>query len=103
VDSRALIAIALAACAGPRPEIDASTVAVAPDRPGVQRVTIDLANRSGGHGEVELQITLRGASGGCIRASQQVELDAHEQLRIYVDVPAPPESYTVDVRSEYPD
>jgi hypothetical protein len=105
MDSRPLIfaaLVALAACRGPHAEVTAASVEPSPE-PGRQRVAADVENAGGGHGQLDLEITLVGASGHRIRTSHAVELRAHETLHVVVDVPAPPEHYTVEVEPEYPD
>lgn len=102
MDSRALILIALAACAGPRPEARVLSVAPSP-QPGDQRVMVDLTNHSGGKGEIELRVVLRSAAGTEVAAEQTVELKAREHLVLAVDVPAPPGVYNANATAEYPD
>lgn len=104
MDSRALVlALALvAACRGPHAEVIAASAEASPE-PGQERVVVDLANTGGGHGEVDVEITLTGGSGRVVRASHTVELRAHETVQVVVDVPAPPERYTVEAEARYPD
>jgi hypothetical protein len=102
MDSRALIVtLVLAACAGPRPEARVLSVAPSP-QPGDQRVTVDLTNHSGGDGEVELRVVLRGG-GTEVTADKTVEMDGHQHLVVAVDVPAPPGTYTASATAEFPD
>lgn len=95
--------VALAACAGPRPEVDASSVSVAASLPGYQRVELVLHNRNGGHGEVAVDITLRGASGRVVKATRLVELRAHETIELATDIAAPADQYTANAEASYPD
>ena len=100
MDSRTLVFLALVACAGPQPKVDAVSVAAGP--PGMQRVSLTLHNERR-HGEVDLQITLHDAAGHRIKASHTVEIEAHETLHLWVDVPAPSGVYVAEVKPEYPD
>lgn len=103
MDPRKVIMLfALAACAGPRPEARVLSAAASP-QPGDQRVMVDLTNRSGGKGDIELRIVLREAAGAEVAAEQTVELQGHEHLVLAVDVPAPPGVYTAKATAEYPD
>ncbi len=103
MDSRAVIAaLALAACSGPRPRVDVVEIEAAPAA-GYERVTLAVRNESGGHGEIELTITLRGASGRRIEETRELELDAHQRLELVVDIAAPPDTYTAAVSAVYPD
>lgn len=95
--------IALVACAGPRPEVDPSSVSVAASQPGYQRVELVLHNQNGGHGEVTVDITLHGAGGHTVKTSRQVELRGHETIELATDVAAPADHYAAQVEAKYPD
>jgi hypothetical protein len=102
MDSRALIVtLVVAACAGPRPEARVISVAPSPQA-GDQRVTVDLTNHSGGEGEVELRVVLRG-NGIEVAAEQNVEMDGHQHLVVEVDIPAPAGTYTASATAQFPD
>ena len=93
-----ILALALAACAGPSPVVD--NVAVAPSPvPGHMRVTGTLTNRGGG-GTVELVVTLHGAA--TVRADETLAIDAHQRVDLAIDVAAPAGTYTADVQAQYP-
>lgn len=96
--ARSLILLALVACAGPVPSVDHIAVIASP-LPGHVRVTGELVNR-GGHGDVELVITLRGPS--TIRADQMIDVKDGEHLSLAIDVAAPAGAYTATVDAEYP-
>lgn len=110
--ARALIGAAvLVGCAGPDPAIERVAI-VAPRLAGRVRVELVVVNRSGGHGQVEVEIRLRprDAVPGTVPAivpgiviDRPVELDAHERAELTVDVPAPDGDYTADARVQYPD
>lgn len=93
-----ILALALAACAGPAPVVDHVAVAPSPV-PGHMRVTGTLMNRGGG-GTVELVITLHGAA--TVRENETLAIDAHQRVELAIDVAAPPGSYTADVLAQYP-
>jgi hypothetical protein len=99
--TRALIVVALAECIGPKPEARVTSVAPAP-QPGHERVTIDLANPTSGHGQVQLDIVLH-ATDRSIPATKMVDLSPHEHVQVFVDVAAPPGDYTASVDADYPD
>jgi hypothetical protein len=102
--SRQLTALLLlaAACAGPDTAIEAVTSAPSP-RPGCTRVTVDLLNRGRGHGQVEIQITLRDSTADrTVTAERTVELAEHQRIQLVTDVETPPGSYSVAARAEYP-
>jgi hypothetical protein len=101
MDSRALIVLVLAACMGPKPQARVVSVEASP-QPGHERVTIDLANPTHGHGEVELQIELH-APARRIQQTKTVELGSHDHLQVVVDIAAPSDVYTASVEANYPD
>lgn len=102
--ARTLIAIAaaaVAACTGPDPSATVRAVAPSP-QPGHERVTVDVAN-SGRHGEVTLELTLRGRTGAVIRETRNLEMDGHQRLSLVIDVAAPLDTYAATVVAKYPD
>jgi hypothetical protein len=101
MDSRSLIFVVLAACAGPQPTVENAAAAPSP-QPGATRVSLDIVNR-GGDGTVEVKIELRGASGVIIRADQTVDIQPHQTVHFEKDIATPPGSYTVTATAEYPD
>ena len=100
--ARALIALALAAaCAGPDPS--AHVVAVVPSpEPGHERAVIAVHNAGAG-GEITLEVTLRAPGGRSLRESKAIDMEAHEQLSLTIDIPAPPGDYTATATAKYPD
>lgn len=102
---RSLIALGLVlgACAGPAPVVEHITAMPSP-QPGCTRVMLDVVNQGRGHGQVQLEITLRDARlGRAIQAERTVELRAEQRLQLTEDIPAPEGVYAVAVRVEYPD
>lgn len=101
MDTRSLIFVVLAACAGPEPSVQNATAAPSP-QPGSTRVSMDIVNRAG-HGTVDVKIELRDASGHLIRADETLELKSKETVHYEKDIATPPGSYTVRATAEYPD
>ena len=101
MDSRALIFILLAACAGPDPVIE-HAVALPSPLPGATRVSMDIVNRAG-HGEVVVKIVLHGPRGQVIRAEKSVELEKNQVVHLETDIETPSGPYAVTATAEYPD
>ena len=95
-----IIALALAACAGPDPRVQDAIASPSP-RPGATRVAMDIVNRAG-RGTIEIRIELRGA-GRIIAADRTLELGDKQTVHFETDVETPPGSYTVRATAEYPD
>lgn len=104
--ARALIAASFAlvpACAGPDPGVEHVAVMRSP-KPGDTRVTVELVNRSSGHGQIQVEIELRDASTGNVILTERVlELGDHQRVQLVADVETPPGSYWASVRVQYPD
>jgi hypothetical protein len=102
--ARKLIALILgvAACAGPRPMVDTQGIALTPGKSGYERVTIELHNANGGHGQIDVEITLHGQSGRLIREIRTIELRAHEHLQVVADIAAPEDIYVASIETKYP-
>jgi hypothetical protein len=99
----AILCAALVACAGPDPGIERVDI-LAPRLPGHVRVGLSVVNRSGGHGQVQIEIRLRDARARReLAAERTLEIDGHEQLELVVDIPAPDGDYTAEARALYPD
>jgi hypothetical protein len=95
-----IIAAALAACAGPKPQ--ASVLAVEPSPvAGHERVTLAIDNRSGGEGEVDVRIVMHGPA--TIVESRTVDLRGHDHVELAVDIAAPPGTYRATVDARFPD
>lgn len=95
--------VALVGCAGPDPEV--TRVAVTDTaRSGVVRVDVDVVNRSRGHGQITLEISLvhRG-DGTTIVAERTLDLEAHQRSHVTADIPAPEGPYIARARAMYPD
>ena len=102
MDSRSLIFVLLAACAGPDPSVQDVTAAPSPI-PGSTRVAMDIVNHAG-KGTIDVHIVLRDeAAGRLIRAAQTVQVQAHETIHFEKDIETPPGTYTVKAAAEYPD
>jgi hypothetical protein len=101
--SLALTLLLAVGCSGPRPEVTRVTVADAAPT-GYVRVELDVVNRSGGHGQATIDITLvsRG-TGATILSERTLELTAHQQVHLTVDVAAPRGDYDVHATAIYPD
>ncbi len=98
-----LLALVLAACVGPKPEV--RSAAVAPPKDGKAIVTVVVANRSGGDGHIEVKITLRDATGGVVaREEKSVELKGSETVTIVLEVRVPvgADGLSVDAEAIYP-
>ena len=99
----ALVGVLVAACAGPDPVIERVEV-VGSRQPGYVRVELDVANRSHGHGQVQIDIWLRsGSPPHTLAAERSLELDDHQRLELAVDIAAPDGHYTAEARAIYPD
>jgi hypothetical protein len=99
----AILVATLVACAGPDPAIERVDI-VAPRLPGQVRVELVVVNRTGGHGQVQIEIRLRDArSRGEVAAERPLEIAGHQRLELIVDIPAPDGEYTAEARALYPD
>ena len=101
MDSRSLIVVHLAACAGPQPTVEKANATPSPLTRS-KRVTLDIVNR-GGEGTVDVKIELRGAGGVVVRADETVDVQSHQTLHFEKDIATPPGSYTVTATAEFPD
>lgn len=106
---RALIAASfalLAACAGPDPLVERVAVTPSP-QPGRTRVTVDLVNRSTGHGQVQVRIELHDTTSGApIIAERTIELVEHQRTQLVTDIETPAGPFPASaatVRAQYPD
>jgi hypothetical protein len=95
------LALAAAACGGPRPLVVSSSLRPAPG--GESYVEAVIENTGGGEGEVLVEATLRAEGAPVERADQEVTLRAHERLRVRIPMHVPPDaSYRVEVTVRYP-
>jgi hypothetical protein len=101
MDSRSLIFVVIAACAGPNPSVQNATASQSP-RPGATRVSMDIENR-GGEGTIDIQMELRDTSGRVIHANETLEVQSKQTVHFEKDIATPPGSYTVTATAEYPD
>ena len=95
----------VAACSGPRPEVEAVRLAPAPGRAGSYLVEVSVRNRSGGEGEAKLVVRLRDPRTGEVfdGGSVSVDLSPHESARRVIEVRAPQGGrYVPEVEARYP-
>ena len=100
---RALVAVlaglVLAGCAGPRPEVRSAEVA--PPVKGLSVVTVVVANRSGGEGQVELKVTLRDGTGSVVaREERSLELQGNETVTLVMELRVPDGAQGLRVHAE---
>lgn len=96
-------ALVLAACGGPKPEVRSAEVA--PPVEGKAAVTVVVANRGGGDGQVEVKLTLRDRAGRIVaREDRTAELKSNEVLTLVVEleVPQGAEDLRVEAEAVYP-
>lgn len=96
-----LLALVALGCRGPRPRVVSSMHRAATGGGSVLEVVIE--NAGGGEGQVQVEATLRSASGTAVRAEREVEIHGHE--RIVVTLPfdvAADGSYRAEVTASYP-
>jgi len=68
------------------------------------RVDVVVVNRSGGHGQVQLELRLTSTSPPrTLAAERSLELDDHERLELTIDIPAPDGDYAAAAHVLYPD
>jgi hypothetical protein len=95
------LALAAAACRGPRPTVVSSSLRPAPG--GESYVEAVVENAGGGEGEVLVEATLRSEGAPVERANQEVTLRAHERVRVRIPMHVPPDgSSRVEVTVRYP-
>ena len=95
------LALAAAACRGPRPTVVSSSLRPAPG--GESYVEAVLENAGGGEGQVQVEATLRAEDALVERADQEVTLRAHERLRVRIPMHVAAEgSYRLEVTVRYP-
>lgn len=96
-----LLWLAMLGCNGPRPTVTEVKLVPAASS-DLQRVEATVAN-GGGEGQARLKIRLRDTrTGHIVESDKKVDLQAHDRLRVIVDIPAPPADYVPDVTAEYP-
>lgn len=98
-----LCLLIFAACVGPKPEVRSATVA--PPKDGKAVVTVVIANRGGGDGQIEVKITLRDPSGRVVaREEKTADLGDRETITIIVEVQVPDDvaDLKVDAEATYP-
>lgn len=98
-----LVALILAGCRGPEPEVRSAEVAPAVE--GKVTVTVVVANRGGGDGQVDVKLTLRDGAGQIVaREDRTVELKGRDVLTLVVElqVPEGAEGLRVEAEAVYP-
>jgi hypothetical protein len=95
----AAFALAVRACAGPRPRVAASWLEQAPGG----WVAAARVRNAGGEGEIQVTFRLRDrATGRSIPAEATAHVQDGEEVEVRVWVPAPPGSWSLEAESEYP-
>ena len=95
------LALAAAACRGPRPTVVSSSLR--PSVNGESVVEAVVENTGGGEGQVLVEATLRTESEVVARADQEVALRPHERVRVHIHVHVAADgSYRVEVTVRYP-
>jgi hypothetical protein len=95
------LALAAAACRGPRPTVVSSSLR--PSASGESVVEAVVENTGGGEGHVVVEATLRSDREVVERADQEVTLRAHERVRVLLPVHVAADgSYRVEVTVRYP-
>jgi hypothetical protein len=95
------LALAAAACRGPRPTVVSSSLR--PSASGESVVEAVVENTGGGEGQVLVEATLRSDRAVVERADQEVALRPHERVRVHIPVHvAADASYRVEVTVRYP-
>lgn len=98
-----LAGLLLAGCAGPRPEVRSAEVA--PPQEGTAVVTVIVANRGGGDGQIELKVTLRDGSGAVVaREERSLELQGKETVTVVMELRVPDgvQGLRVEAEAVYP-
>lgn len=96
----ALASLLALGCRGPKPEVESFEVRAG--GPGTI-VTVILANRTGGEGQVAVEVTLRSGTNVLAREDRMVALYPHERASVVVLMPVPYDrDVTADVQARYP-
>ena len=97
----ATLALATAACRGPRPTVVSSSLR--PSATGESVVEAVVENAGGGEGEVLVEATLRSEGAPVERAHQEVMLRPRERVRVHLPVHVSADgSYRLEVTARYP-
>lgn len=98
-----VVALALVACGGPKPEVDGVEASDVKDRTTIVSVSI---RNTGGAGQVRLSVTVRDhATGGVVgREQRSIEMREKESLRVALEVhlPSGVERVSAEARATYP-
>lgn len=98
-----LAALVVAACVGPKPEV--LSASVAPPKEGKATVTVVVANRGSGDGQIEVRITLRDARGSVLARDEKTTVLKDKEtvtVVLLVNVPDGAGELTVDAEVSYP-
>jgi len=96
-----LLALVALGCRGPRPRVVSSMHRAAPGGGSVLEVVVE--NAGGGEGQVQVEATLRSASGTVVRAEREVEMHAHERIVVTLPFEAAADgTYRAEVTARYP-
>ena len=94
-----IVTLMLAGCGGPRPEVRSAEVA--PPVEGKAIVTVVVANRGGGDGQVELKVTLRDGKGSVVaRDGRPLELRGRETVTVVLELQVPDDAQGLRVEAE---
>jgi hypothetical protein len=92
-------ALAVRACAGPRPSVESSWLE---PRPGGYVAAATVRN-GGGEGEIQVSFRLRDLdSGRTVQFSETAQVRRGEEVEVRAFVQAPPGRWTLEAESEYP-
>jgi hypothetical protein len=100
----AALALWVARCSGPQPEVVGSASVTPPAQPGQPYVVAaTVVNHGPGHGQVEVTFRLKDAATGQVyQRQEQVNLEPGEQSRVVGSIAAPEGSYAPEVEVQYP-
>ena len=93
-----LAAVLTAGCLGPKPEV--RSAAVAPPEDGKATVTVTIANKGGGDGEIVVWVTLRQGHDVVAREEKLSELKGRETITLVLEVDVPHDAHDLDVEAE---
>lgn len=93
------ITVTLAGCSGPLPEVRSADVA--PPADGKAIVTVVVANRGSGDGQIELKVTLRDGQGSVVaRDERSLELRDRETVTVVLELQVPEDAQGLRIETE---
>ena len=95
-------AVVLAACAGPKPEVE--SVRVERVENGKALVTVAVRNRGGGDGQATVAVTLRDGAGTVVGQDElDVDLQPHERVKVAREIAvAAAKDVVAEAEARYP-